>query len=139
MNWNLLSDEQKAIQLIRIQKALSQADGNLNEEELGFIRSAGRQMGLSIDKIQEELDSPDTDVVLPLLEQDRMTALYYLLFLMKTDSKIHEAEEASIYRMGLKLGFRENLLRDFIELAKKHAHEQIPAEDMIEKIRVYLN
>ena len=139
MNWNLLSDEQKAIQLLRIQKALSLADGSLNEEEHGFMSSVGRQLGLSIDAVREELASAESEVILPIVEHDRMTALYYLVFLMKADCQVNEAEEASIYRMGLKLGFRENLIRDFIRLAKKHAHEQIPPEDMIDKIRQYLN
>ena len=139
MNWNYLTPYQQSLQVVRALKALSAADGDVDPRELSYIRQAGLQHGLTSEDIEEELRSTEVITSFPKDERERMTMLYYLIFLMKSDNQITPAEEASIHHFGFKLGIRDGLLRHFIALASQYRGEDIPPEEMIDKIRVYLN
>jgi len=139
MNWNLLTTRQQTLQVLRVLKSLSEADGHIDQKERIFMQQLGQQHGLTSIEVASELGNGDHEVVLPLEEQERMTVLYYLVFLMQSDGDITPEEEVSIYHFGLRLGFREELLRNFIALANKYKGKQIPQEDMLAQIRAFLN
>lgn len=103
------------------------------------MQQLGQQHGLTSIEVASELGNGEDEVILPLEEQERMTVLYYLVFLMQSDGDITKEEEVSIYHFGHRLGFREELLRNFIELANKYQGQAIPAEKMLEKVRVFMN
>ena len=68
-----------------------------------------------------------------------MTILYYLLFTMAVDGQIHEEEEKLCYELGLRLGFRENMTRDLINVMKRFLNKKLPQEALLKEIRKYLN
>lgn len=139
MNWDEYSPKEKAIQLIRVLKSMSFADGHLDGKERSFIQQVGMQQGLSLSTIAVEMSSPVETALLPKTEQERMQVLYYLLFLMKSDGEILEEEKKSIYHFGFKLGFREEQLTNFIDLANTHRNRDIPVQQMLGMIRKFLN
>lgn len=139
MNWNHLTKRQQTLQVLRVLKSLSAADGAVDQREREFMQQLGQQHGLTSIEVASELGNGDNDVILPLEEQERMTVLYYLVFLMQSDGDITPEEEVSIYHFGHRLGFREELLRNFIGLANKYQGDQVPAEEMLDKIRVFMN
>jgi len=139
MNWNLLTNRQQAQQVLRVLKSLSSADGEIDQKERVFMQQLGQQQGLTSIGVDSELGNGDNEVILPLEEQERMMVLYYLVFLMQSDGDITSEEELSIYHFGHRLGFREEILRNFIALANKYQSSPIPAVEMLEKVKVFLN
>ncbi len=139
MNWDQLTTRQKTLQVLRVLKSLSESDGHISQDERDFMQDLGRQYGLTKLEVASELGNGDDEVILPLEEQERMMVLYYLVFLMQSDGEITKEEEISIYHFGHRLGFREELLRNFITLANRYQGEQVPAEEMLDKIRVFMN
>ncbi len=119
---------------------MSLSDGELSGAEYAFIVQLGKQHGLAAEAVDEELALKREEVsAYPKSEQDRMTILYYLTFLMQSDGTVSEEEEATIYHYGLKLGFREGLIRDFLGVVTKYGDTRIPPGAMIDRIRAYLN
>jgi uncharacterized tellurite resistance protein B-like protein len=139
MNWEELTTRQKTLQVLRVLKSLSESDGEISQDEREFMQQLGQQYGLTKTEVASELGNGEHDVILPLAEHERMMVLYYLVFLMQSDGDIAEEEELVIYHFGHRLGFREELLSNFIILANKYQGEQVPAEEMLNKIRVFMN
>jgi len=139
MNWIHLTTRQQTLQVLRVLKSLAATDGAVDQREREFMQQLGQQHGLTSIEVASELGNGDNEVILPLEEQERMTVLYYLVFLMQSDGNITSEEEVSIYHFGHRLGFREELLRNFIGLANKYQGDQVPAEEMLDKIRVFMN
>ena len=139
MKWDHLNDRQKSIQIINLLRLLSLSDGVLNHSELNFIREVGVSHGMSIDDVDNALVELDNTVIMPTSEQDRMSLMYYMIFMMKADKHLGEDEEKLIYHYGFKLGFRESLMREFIKLAKQYLHTGIPVKEMLDKIKKFMN
>jgi len=139
MNWEELTTRQKTLQVLRVLKSLSESDGEISQVERDFMQQLGQQYGLTKVEVASELGNGEDEVILPLAEHERMMVLYYLVFLMQSDGDITRSEELSIYHFGHRLGFREELLTNFIGLANKYQGDQVPAEEMLEKIRVFMN
>lgn len=139
MEWHLLNKEQQSAQVIKALKLLCFADDKVNENELKFILEVGRMHGMNAEQVMAYLKEENIQLILPADEQERMTIMYYLIFLMKADHEINDSEEEAIKHFGLKLGFREELMNDFIHLAKKYLGQNIPPSEMLEKIKKYLN
>lgn len=139
MLWDTLTTRQQALHLIRVLKVLKTADGQIAPEEAAFVTQVGLHRGLTLGDIQAELSSAETEAAFPTEEQDRMAVLYYLVFLSKADGGVDEAEAASVHRFGLRLGFRPEMVSQFIALAREHGREGIAPAEMLGRIRQYLN
>lgn len=139
MTWDTLDNRQRARQLIRTLATLSRSDGDLAPTEEEFLLQVGKQHGLTLAELSAEITAAEAPEAFPTSEPDRMTILYYLVFLMKSDGDIAPGEAATIHHFGLKLGLREALVSDFVDLANAYRHGDIPGEEMLERIRVYLN
>jgi hypothetical protein len=72
-------------------------------------------------------------------EKNRMNILYHLLFVMNADSIVNSDEERALYKMAFKLGFHENMTKDFIELMKIYPFNKLPNDAMLAIIRKYSN
>lgn len=139
MKWDFLSDKDKTKEILLNLRILSYADEKLTAEELQFLRDVGVSHGLSQEETDIILASQDSPSTQPESEQDRMSLLYYMVFMIKVDQEIDDKEEQLIYHFGLKLGFRESLIREFILLAKKYIRQGIPPQEMLNKIKTYMN
>ena len=138
-DWEGLDRRGQARQLIAMLAELSRADGVVEDSERRFLEDLGRQHGLSAEDVtlvRERMHGPEA---LPTNEPERMTALYYLLFLSRADHEVDPAEEAVLHRYGLRLGIRPALVDDFVGLARAYRGRAIPPEEMVGRIRAYLN
>ena len=116
------------------------ADGTIEKVERKFVLHVGRQLQLSptlLDEVESNID--DYVGIAPPNEQDRMSILYYLLFAMAVDGKIHQKEEELCYQFGLKLGFRESMTRDLINVMKRFLNKELPQDALLNEIKKYMN
>lgn len=119
---------------------LMAADGHREKAEYIYILKVAFEMGMT----QEDIASLTADDLVahpkfPESERDRMVILYYLLFMMKTDGSITHEEENIVKELGYILGFRIEMVSDLIHVIKSYDHNTSPSEDLISKIRTYLN
>jgi len=116
------------------------ADDEENPKELAFIMHIGDRLGLTDDDLKEvSFDMDKYPLQPPAAEKDRVTILYYLLFLMKADGVIRPEEEEFISHFGMKLGFRPDMIMDLISVLKKHVDKSVPAAELYSKVKTYLN
>lgn len=139
MTWEHLSRLEKCSQLLRILAAMAEADESVPASELQFIQQVGQQHGMTEAEIEAALAQPVEPILIPRDEQARMTVLFYLVFLMKSDGVVSEEETATIHHFGLRLGFRQDMVDRFAALAREHGREDIPMEEMLGVIRGQLN
>jgi len=76
---------------------------------------------------------------IPETEMQRMSILYYLLFLIKIDSDVSDTEIKMVKEFGFKLGFRARLVDELTTLMKEYEGGKVPQEAMLEKIKKYQN
>jgi hypothetical protein len=58
---------------------------------------------------------------------------------MNSDNNVANSEEVKVYQLAFKLGFSEDMTRDFIQLMKMHNIEEIPMSSMLDIIRKHNN
>ncbi len=130
----------KARDLILTLIMLSESDSIVDEREIQYILSVGLNVGLEENQIVEIIKNRESiSANYPKSEVERLSLLYYLLFLMKIDQKLSEEEINTIYKVGFKLGFRESMLRDLISVIQVNLEKKVPASALIEKVKRYLN
>jgi len=136
MIWEILSEEEKNDILLRLMVAVTKADSHIKEGEFSYLLYLCSKLHINPEKIRNFV-SGDTNLesFLPTSEKERMDILYHLLFTMKSDGEVHPMEEIILYRLAFKLGFSEEMVRDFIELMKKHPVDAVPVHEMIDIIR----
>lgn len=119
---------------------LMAADGHRDRAEFIYILKVAHEMGMTHEEIVA-LNANDLIVnyELPEDERERMIILYYLLFMMKTDGVVTPEEEAMVKGLGLLLGFRIEMVSSLIQVIKTYDQSASPAEELIDKIRPYLN
>ena len=131
-------DHQKSILSLLIEVA--KADRLITGNENKFLAEVAHRKGLSVEDAHEVIQHPDRfPFTPPADEKDRMEIFYYILFLMRTDGVIAIEEERIVHKLGLKLGFNEQLSQDLIDVMKTYLNESVPPELMLEKIKKYLN
>ena len=116
------------------------ADNEFSFMEGQFLEYAGLQLQLSEEEIKEVQKNPSLyEIAPPPDEQKRVTILYYALFMMRADGKIKPEEEDTCYKLGLRLGFRSEMLDNLIQLMKEYLLKELPPTAMVDEIRPYLN
>jgi hypothetical protein len=119
---------------------MMEADGQKDRTEYMYILKVAYEMGMTPDDIAaltpEDLNRKGK---VPESERDRMTILYYLLFMMDMNGIISSEEEALIREFGYLLGFRIDLVADLIHVIKSHQADGNPTDEMLDTIRTYLN
>ena len=119
---------------------LQSTDASADLREFAYIHKVAMHLGLSTNDVQKiEQSLENVPVRPPANEKERMTILYYLLFLMEVDGKVTPREESLVREFGLKLGFRIELTDELIQIVKSHPYRRIPSELMLKKIKKYLN
>lgn len=132
--------KQKKQSIIALLIKMAAADRLFCNNEDRFITYIGHQMELDPTELAKVKKTPEHyPFEIPRQEQDRMTILYYVLFLMRADGKIAVEEEHLCYKIGLKLGFSHNLVMDLIAVLKKYLKKDVPPELMLEHVKKYMN
>lgn len=140
MIWDVLTQEEKNKIILKLLVHLSKVDEGINEHEFAYLIYVCKNLDLNPELIREYA-KPDIQLneIMPTDENDRMAILYHLLFTMNADSMIDVKEEERMYAFAFKLGFSEDMTRDFIKLMKEHSLDDLPQESMLNIIRKYNN
>jgi len=119
---------------------LSKVDNYFDQFEFTYILKVGRHMGMDDQKVERMIkNSTQVKLTIPESEEDRMGIMYYMLFLMKIDTIIHEDEKELIHHYGFKLGFSREMVDDFINLMEKNKFNDVETKDMLNILRKYQN
>ena len=119
---------------------LMAADGHRDRSEFIYILRVAKELGLTPEDIASlKAEDLHNDWNLPAEERDRMIILYYLLFMMRTDGIVSPEEESLVKDLGSTLGFRIEMVADLIQVIKSYDPVHSPAEELIDRIRPYLN
>lgn len=119
---------------------LAEADDSDHVNEIRFINNVAGRIGLGESDVQEINKHPERlTFSLPESEEDRMTVLYDLLFLMKIDGNIAAEEKEIVRELGARLGFRISMVEEFIHTIAQYVGQQVPANALLDIIRKYMN
>ena len=119
---------------------LAEADDRDHVNEIRFINNVAGRIGLSESDVHEIDKHPERlTFSLPESEEDRMTVLYDLLFLMKIDGDVAEAEKELVRELGVRLGFRITMVDEFIQTITQYVGQEVPANALLDIIRKYMN
>ncbi len=136
--WDILTNDEKNKIVLKILVAISKLDGHIHENEFSYLVYFCKNANLDPNIISTMAnDTQELNEILPSNEQDRMNILYHALFAMNADHLVDIAEEQKVYSLAFKLGFSENMTRDFIDLMKSHTLDKIPMNAMMDIIRKY--
>ena len=119
---------------------MAEADNKDHENEVRFINNVAGRIGLSaLDVVEIDKHPERLTFSLPETEKDRMTVLYDLLFLMKIDGDVAEEEKELVRELGVRLGFRINMIEEFVQTMAKYVNQQVPPNALLDIIRKYMN
>ncbi len=135
-----ISDTLPRKTIIALLFKLARIDGKLTDQEVQFIFDTAKRLGLTsgeVELIQYQPEQYPLDP--PTREVDRMTILYNLLFLMKIDHQISSEEEDMVLGVAIRLGIRPELAKELIQVMHTYAKRKIPAHEMLDRVRKYMN
>jgi hypothetical protein len=119
---------------------LAESDNKDHVNEIRFINNVARRIGLSEQDVEEIDQHPERlTFSLPESEEDRMTVLFDLLFLMKIDGVVAEEEKEMVLEIGVRLGFRILMVEEFVRTISEHVGEEVPPNALLDIIRKYMN
>lgn len=139
MNLEELADDAKKENIISVVAQMSKVDGKLHPNELIYLLKLGLSFGLSDETVREIIIKEENFIFIPKLEQDRITILYYLIFLMKADNEIQKNEEHLLHHYGLKLGFSPLMIENLIRVVKANLEVKLTPNALLDEIKKYLN
>ncbi len=139
MEWNGKSEYELKKSIIILLAKLSKVDDVLTPSELKFLHDIGRSFEFSSTLVDSLIENNKEETIIPTAEKERMTILYYLLFLMKIDGDVNQKEENMIYHYGFKLGFNQGLIGEMLDIMKKYIGQDVPPSELINTIKKYLN
>lgn len=130
----------KSEELLSILIQLSKADNYFDEFELTYLLKVGRHIGLSDDSVEIMIkENKVLPLTVPKDEQERMTIIYYMLFLMKVDDDVNKEERELLHHYGFKLGFSAEMIEDFIQVIINNKGANLETEALLKVIRKYQN
>ncbi len=134
------SKEELKRSIIALLLRLQASDNEIHLHEFAYIHKVATHLGLSADDVLSvETALDDYHLNPPLNEKERMTILYYLLFLMDIDGTVTKEEEQLVEQFGMRLGFRIELTHELIEVVKSYADRELPPDALLKQIKKYLN
>jgi len=126
--------------LLSVLIQLSRIDNYFDQFELTYLLKVGQHLNMDQEVVENMIkDSKKKKLVIPEKEQDRMTIIYYMLFLMKIDTIVTEEEKDLVHHYGFKLGFSKPMMDEFIDVIEKHKFRKVPTEKMLQIIIKYQN
>ena len=127
-------------ELLSILIQLSKADSYFDEFEFTYLLKVGKNIGLEDEVVETMIKSSTVlPLTIPKNEKERITIIYYMLFLMKVNHVIKSEEKELLHHYGFKLGFSAGMIDDFIKVIEGHKAEQINKDLMLNILRKYQN
>jgi uncharacterized membrane protein YebE (DUF533 family) len=139
MNLDELGEDAKKQNILSIMLTMSKVDNVIHDNEMMYIIQLGLNLGMKEESIREIAHNESPSIFVPTLETDRLTILYYLIFLIKSDGVISEEEKDMLHHFGLKLGFNHLMVANIIRVVQANLGKRLPPNALIEEVRKYLN
>lgn len=119
---------------------LAKADNIIDPAEIAFINDICERIGIE-ETAQAEIwqNSDAYPLNTPDSERHRLTILYQLLNLMKSDGEVSPEEEDFVRHTGKLLHLNEVLIEEFLQLAKNTDTTHVAPELFVENFKKYLN
>lgn len=125
--------------IIALLYKLMGADHDEDPHELAYIMHIGERLGLSDNDLKEVSFNIDGYQLQPPAKlKDRITILYYFLFLMKADGCIKPEEEEFVNQFGMKLGFKSDMISDLVEIIRQYLDTSVPPAELYSKVKEHL-
>jgi len=130
----------KSEELLSILIQLSKADSYFDEFEFAYLLKVGKHIGLEDELVETMIKSSKVmPLTVPKDEQERITIIYYMLFLMRVNQDINNDEKELLHHYGFKLGFSAGMIDDFIRVIEEHKIGKVDKDTMLDIIRKYQN
>jgi len=134
-----LNDKMKR-SLIYMLHSLALQDGVLHRNEMYFIQGILDEYNYDVAILEEIPENFDMDqVVLPVEYAQRMEMLYNLLYLMKLDTEVSDAEIRFIRHLTLKFCIEPKLTEELSNIMKEYESKLIPKKLILGTIKKYMN
>lgn len=125
--------------IIALLYKLMGVDNEEDPKELAYIMHISDRMGLSDEDLKEvSINMDGYDLEPPSDKKERITILYYFLFLMKADGVVQPEEEEFVHQFGEKLGFKSDMISDLIEVIKQYLDTPVPPAELFSKVKGFL-
>ncbi len=135
---NFSLDQKRAIITLLIQ--LAEEEGDLSHPEAGYIKGAAEFLGLDQRELEGlTIQKGDLKLDIPKSEKDRMSMLYFFLFLSSADGVVGPEERQFCERLGIRLGFNPQMTSKLLNVISDNLHHKLDPEKMITIIRSFLN
>jgi uncharacterized tellurite resistance protein B-like protein len=132
-------DSEHKLFAIYLLKRLAMADETYQISEQAYVDQAAAHLGLDRRKLND-IDPEKYQVSsMPSREQDRMTILYYLLFLSEADGVMLSEEKLEIRKIGFELGFRDEHVKKMIEIVDQNKSTHLHPDELLRVIKIALN
>ena len=126
--------------IIGLMIKMAKVDHNIDPIEKKFIYDIAARLHLTPEDLIDVIKHPEENQLDPPADEgERMKVLYYMLFTMRIDGKVHPEEEQLCYTASLRLGFNEKMAAEMIALMKKYLNEDLPPEAMVKVVKKYMN
>ena len=132
-------DSEHKLFAIYLLKRLAMADHTFQMSEQAYVDQAAAHLGLDRSALNQVDPNQYQVSSMPAREQDRMTILYYLLFLSEADGVILSEEKIEIRKIGFELGFRDEQIVKMIDIVEKNNSTRLDPQELINVIRIALN
>lgn len=119
---------------------LAEADDNEHPNEVSFINNVAGRLGLKLSDVKEIENNPtELTFQMPKTPQNRMTLMYDMLWLMKIDGSVVAEEKDLVLEIGLRLGFRVEMIEELISIISRYVGQPVPENALLNVIRRYSN
>ena len=127
-------------ELLSILIELSRSDSYFDQLELTYLLNVGQQLSMDNELVEKMIkESTKHDIKIPESEQERMSIIYYMLFLMKIDTIVSDEEKDLVHHYGFKFGFSKPMMDEFISLIESHKFKRLPPDSMLKIVKKYQN
>lgn len=119
---------------------LSKVDNHFDQFEFAYLLKVGQAMKLDNDVVEDMIkEGRSISLQIPEKEEDRMTILYYMLFLMKVDTIVTNEEKELLHHYGFKLGFSTEMIKEFVIVMEEHKFKKLDTNKLLDIIKKYNN
>jgi hypothetical protein len=119
---------------------LAEADDKDHPNETSFINNVAGRLGLGLSDIEDiETNPKELTLQMPKTPINRMTLMYDMLWLMKIDGSVVSKEKELVLEIGLRLGFRHEMIQELIDTIAMYIGKPVPNDALLNVIRKYSN
>ncbi len=119
---------------------MAMRDGILHRNEMHFIQGILDEYQYDLSMLEDMPENFDINkVVLPELYAERMEMLYNLMYLMKLDANVTEAEIKFVRSLTLKFSVQPKLVEELVGIMKEYENKLIPKKMILDTIKKYMN